>query len=337
MKQWQLERFGLSNLALVERPVPAPGPGEALVRIGAVSLNYRDKVVAEGTYLPSLSLPYVPVSDGAGTVAAVGEGVSRVAVGDRVIGHYRQVWLDGPGSLETMGASLGAPLAGMLAEYVVLPAEGLVRTPPHLSDEEAATLPIAALTAWWALFEDGGLKPGETVLVQGTGGVSLFALQLATAAGAHVVATSGSDEKLARARALGARETVNYRLRPDWDAAVLERTSGRGVDHALEVASGSNLARTVQALRVGGHLALIGFLEARVTSVDVAALMRKRARVIAVSTGHRRAFEEMNAAISTLSLRPVIDRVFALEEAPAAFRRLEEGAFGKVVIRVGAS
>lgn len=335
MKQWQIGRFGLTNLELVERPIPAPGPGEALVRVGAVSLNYRDKVVAEGTYLPSLALPYVPVSDGAGTVVAVGEGVTRFAVGDRVIGHYRQVWLDGPGSLETMGASLGAPLAGMLSEYVVLPASGLVRTPVHLTDEEASTLPIAALTAWWALFEDGGLRPGETVLVQGTGGVSLFALQLAAAAGAHVIVTSGSDGKLARALALGAKESVNYRDRPDWETTVLELTGGRGVDHALEVASGSNLARTVAALRVGGHLALIGFLESRETTIDVAALMRKRARLIAVSTGHRRAFEEMNAAISRLGLRPVIDGVFPFDDPLAAFRRLEEGAFGKVVIRVG--
>ena len=250
MKAWELTKFGQEkNLQLVERPVPVPGPGEVLVRVHAVSLNYRDKVLVEGTYMPSLQLPFVPASDACGEVMAVGDGVTRAAVGDRVTGQYRVRWIDGKPGPEEIALSLGGPLPGVLAEYVLWPQEAVVKAPSHLSYEEAATLPIAGLTAWFALMEDGRLKAGESVLAQGTGGVSLFAVQFSAMAGARVIVTSSSDEKLAKAKQLGATDTVNYRTTPDWDMTVLELTGGRGVDHVIEVGWRRNLQTLAQRSR----------------------------------------------------------------------------------------
>jgi NADPH:quinone reductase-like Zn-dependent oxidoreductase len=335
MKAWELEKFGQEkNLRLVERPVPVPGPGEVLVRVHAVSLNYRDKVLVEGIYMPSLQLPFVPASDACGEVTAVGAGVTRVAAGDRVIGQFRVRWIDGKPGADEVALSLGGPLPGVLAEYVLWPQQAVVKAPKHLSYEEAATLPIAGLTAWFALVEDGRLKAGESVLVQGTGGVSLFAVQFAAMAGARVIVTSSSNQKLAKAKQLGATDTVNYRTTPDWDRNVLELTGGQGVDHVIEVGGGETFKRSLNALAIDGHVAVVGFLGGMKITLDATSLIRKRARVQGIAVGHRRAFEEMNRAIEIHGLRPVIDRCFPFTGVREAFDYLDQGAFGKIVIRV---
>jgi NADPH:quinone reductase-like Zn-dependent oxidoreductase len=305
-----------------------------LVRVHAVSLNYRDKVLIEGIYMPSLPLPFVPASDACGEVTAVGAGVTRAAVGDRVTGQYRVRWIDGKPGPDEVALSLGGPLPGVLAEYVLWPQEAVVKAPNRLSYEEAATLPIAGLTAWFALMEDGRLKAGESVLVQGTGGVSLFAVQFAAMAGARVIVTSSSDEKLAKARQLGAHDTVNYRTAPDWDKTALELTGGLGVDHVVEVGGGESFKRSLNALAIEGHVAVVGFLGGMEINVDARILIRKRARVQGIAVGHRRAFEEMNRAIEIHGLRPVIDRCFPFAGVREAFAYLDKGAFGKIVIRV---
>jgi NADPH:quinone reductase-like Zn-dependent oxidoreductase len=334
MKAWELPRFGQENLRLMERPVPAPGSGEVLVRVRAVSLNYRDKLVLGGTYLPDLAMPFVPASDASGEVVAIGDGVTGVRVGERVIGHYRVLWIDGKPGPDQIAISLGGPLPGVLAEYVVLPKEALVKMPAHLSYEEAATLPIAGLTAWFSLVEDGQLRAGESVLVQGTGGVSIFAVQFAAMMGARVIVTSSSDEKLARVKKLGAADTINYHTTPEWDKVVLDLTRGRGVDHVIEVGGKNTFARSLNALAINGHVAVVGFLGGMEFGLNALSLIRKMARVRGISVGHRRAFEDMNRAIETNGLRPMIDRHFSFSEVKAAFDYLDKGAFGKIVIRV---
>lgn len=331
------EGFGIEHLSLVERPEePAPGPGQVLVRIRAVSLNYRDLVVVKGTYPVGLQPPFVPVSDGAGEVVAVGEGVSRVAVGDRVVGQYLQDWIAGELTEEWRRSSLGGPRQGLLRELALLPEHGLVHIPEHLSFVEAATLPIAALTAWSALFTHGHLQPGETVVLQGTGGVSLFGLQLAKLAGARTIVTSSSDEKRERAEALGADITLNYRTTPEWGAEVLRLTEGRGADHVLEVGGARTLEQSLRAIRYGGHVWLIGFLSGTTTELNLVAAMQRRARLNGIAVGSRTEFEAMNRAITQSGLRPVVDRVFPVEQVQDAFRYLELGAhFGKVAIAVG--
>jgi NADPH:quinone reductase-like Zn-dependent oxidoreductase len=334
MRSWRLPQFGLSNLRLENVPVPHPGPSEALVRVKAASLNFRDKPIIEGSMLPDLKLPFVPASDAVGEVVETGAAVSRFKAGDRVLTHFVTKWIDGAPSrdYETYHWTLGGPLPGVLSEYVVLDQSTLTKAPLSLSDAEAATLPIAALTAWFALFEAGKLAPGETVVVQGTGGVSLFALQFAAAAGARVIVTSSSDEKLARARALGATAGINYAKQPDWDAAVRELTGGHGADHVVDVVGGDNLQRSVNAVGNGGRISLIGLLQGTRASLEVIPVFLKRVTLQGIAVGHRRAFEAMNAAIESMKLKPVIDSTFAFADAPAALRRLEQGPFGKVVV-----
>ena len=334
MKAWELQSFGAQNLHLVERPIPPVDSHEVLVRVAAVALNYRDKVVVDGIYLPHLSLPFTPASDAAGVVVDAGPAVTRFRLGDRVTVHYRRKWLDGDPGPEEMAACVGAPLPGVLAEYVVLPEQGAVATPSSLDDCEASTLPIAGLTAWFALFEDGRLNPGDWVLAEGTGGVSLFALQFAQAAGARVIVTSRSDEKLQRAQALGASAGINYRQTPDWERAVLDTTGGQGVACVIETAGGASLQRSIDSLAIGGRVEVIGFLEGVQAEVNIVSLLRKRARIHAVAVGHRRAFERMNCAIESLKLKPVIDSVYDFQQLPQAFQHLERGAFGKIVIRL---
>jgi len=334
MKSWQLPQFGLAHLRLEEVPVPRPDPSGVLVRVKAASLNFRDKMIVEGTMLPDLALPFVPVSDAVGEVVSTGAEVTRLKPGDRVLTHFVTKWLDGTPSREyaTYSTTLGGPLSGTLSEYIVLDESALTKAPATLNDTEAATLPIAALTAWFALFETGKLAPGETVVVQGTGGVSIFALQFAAAAGARVIVTSSSDEKLARAKALGADAGVNYVRQPDWDEAVRELTGGRGADHVLEVAGGDNLRRSVNAIGNGGRISLIGLLQGAAFSLEAIPLFLKRVTLQGIAVGHRRAFEAMNVAIDTMKLKPVVDSTFAFADAPNAFRRLEQGPFGKVVV-----
>lgn len=334
MKAWIIDgKFGLDALKLVERDTPAPGPGQVLVRVRAASVNYRDLMVVEGIYNPSLPLPLIPVSDGAGEVAAVGEGVTRVRVGDRVVGAFSQRWLGGRPRFGEAGVTLGGPLDGVLAEYVLLEEDGAVRFPEHLSFEEAATLPIAGLTAWHALFVDAPVRAGDTVLVQGTGGVAVFAIQLARAAGARVIVISSSDEKLARAREIGAHEGINYRKTPDWDARARELTGGAGVDLVIDVA-GETLTRSVNAVRPFGQVSLIGLLAGRTAQVDVIPLLVKNVRIQGIQVGSREWFEDMNRAIAQHRLRPVIDRTYPFEKAKEAIAALRGGSYvGKLVIQ----
>jgi NADPH:quinone reductase-like Zn-dependent oxidoreductase len=334
MKVYEIrDGFGLDKLVPAERPQPQPGPGEVLLRVRAVSLNYRDLLVARGQYNPKLPLPRIPVSDAAGEVAAVGPGVTRVRVGERVAGLFMPGWVEGELTEAKAKTALGGAVDGVLAEYAVLPAEGVTPVPTHLSDEEAATLPCAAVTAWHALFGVRPVKPGDSVLVQGTGGVSLFALQFARLAGARVIATSSSDAKLKRAIELGASDGVNYKSTPEWGDRVRE-LSGGGVDHVIEVGGAGTLGQSLRAVRTGGHVALIGVLSGGGQVNPVPILMRG-VTVQGIFVGSRATFEAMNRTIALHQLRPVVDRVFPFAEAPAAFRYMESGAhFGKIVIRL---
>lgn len=336
MKAWRFSRgFGLENLECVELPDLQPGPGEAVVRVRACSINYRDLLVAKGGYGRAVQAPLIPLSDGAGEVLAVGEGVTRVKPRDRVAAIFMQKWLAGPPDEAIAQSALGGAMNGMLAEQVCLNAEGLVEIPPHLSFEEAATLPCAAVTAWHSLFDSGQLRPGQTVLVQGTGGVSIFALQFAKMAGARVIATSSNDEKLKRLVAMGADAVVNYKSNPDWDKAAREFTGGAGVDHVLEVGGAGTLPTSLKALRRGGHIAYIGVL-AGAGSIDPRFIFLKQARIQGIYVGSRQMFEAMNQAIRAAGIRPVIDRVFAFNAAAEALESLGNGAhFGKICIRVG--
>lgn len=327
--------FGLGNLALVERPDPRPGFGQVLVRLRAASLNYRDLLTVEGKYNPKQKLPLIPCSDGAGEVMEVGEGVTRFRPGDRVATVFAQKWIAGRPTRERVRSTLGGPLDGTLAELAVFDQEGLVKTPEHLTDEEAATLPCAAVTAWSALVTEGGVTAGDTVLVQGTGGVSLFALQIAKLLGARVIATSSRDEKLARVREMGADETINYREMPDWGARAKELTGGVGVDHVVEVGGAGTLQQSLQSVRFGGTISLIGNLAGTKSELLLTHVFMQRIRVQGILVGDRESFEAMNRAIAQSGMRPVVDRVFPLDEAQAAFEHMGAGGhFGKIVIRV---
>ena len=334
MRSWEIRGdFGLENLAIAEKPEPEPGPGEVVVGVRACSLNYRDLQVVRGQYGPNIPLPLVPFSDGAGEVVAVGEGVTRFAEGDRVSGIFMQGWISGEVTPDAAASALGGAINGMLSEKVVLSEEGLVHIPEHLSFEEASTLPCAAVTAWNGLVEKGGLKAGDTVLVQGTGGVSIFALQFAKMFGARAIATSSSDEKLERALSLGASEGINYKTTPEWDERTLELTGGRGVDHVVEVGGPDTLNGSLSAVRMGGGIYMIGVLTGISGEVNTALILRKTIRVQGIYVGSRAMFEAMNRAISLNEMRPVIDRTFSFEEAPDALRHMESAAhFGKIVV-----
>jgi NADPH:quinone reductase-like Zn-dependent oxidoreductase len=290
--------------------------------------------MCKGLYNPKIRLPYVPVSDGAGEVVASGTGVTRAKPGQRVFASFMPGWVDGPPDEEKSRSALGGGGEGLLAEMAVLPEQGLLPVPEHLSFEEAATLPCAGVTAWNALVESGGIKPGDSVLVQGTGGVSLFALQFAHLAGARVIVTSKSDEKLKRAAELGASHGINYKTTPDWDKRVRELTGGRGVDMIVEVGGAGTLPASLKAVRLGGYIALIGVL-AGGGDVNPVPILMKNVKVQGIFVGSRRMFEAMNRAIEQAALHPVVDRVFSFDQAKEAMNHMESGAhFGKVVIRV---
>ncbi len=325
--------FGLENLAAVERPTPKAGPGQVQVRIHAASLNYRDLLLAKGQYNPKLGLPRVLGSDGAGEVVALGEGVTGVKLNDKVIGCFMPNWMDGPISESNAKSSLGNDRDGVLAEHVLFEQQSIVPIPGNLTFEEAATLPCAAVTAWNALL-GGNCGPGKTVLLQGTGGVSIFALQFAKALGARTLITSSHDEKLARALALGANAGFNYKANPDWDKWVREKCQGVGADIVIEVGGAGTLERSIKAVRMGGHIALIGVLAGAGTINPVPILM-KSVRIQGVFVGSKAMFEDMNRLIVGEGIRPVIDRVFPFDDAVAAFKHLESGShFGKVVVRL---
>ena len=327
--------FGLDNLALTERPEPRPGFGQVLLRMRVASLNYRDLMMVRGEYNPRQRLPLIPCSDGVGEVAEVGEGVTRVQPGDRVCGLFAQRWIAGEPTRETIRATLGGPLDGTLAEWMVLPEEGVVKVPDHLTDEEAAALPCAAVTAWNAVVAEGQVKAGQTVLVQGTGGVSIFALQFAKLCGARVIVTSSRDEKLQRARELGADDGINYRETPAWGAKVKELTGGVGADLVVEVGGAGTLEQSLQAVRIGGTVSLLGVLAGGAPQIRLASIFMQKIRVQGILVGHRDSFEEMNRAIAHHRLRPVIDRVYSLEETRPAFDHLAAGGhFGKLAVRI---
>lgn len=335
MRAFEIQnKFGLDSLKQVTRPDPSAGPLQAVVKLRAASLNYRDLLTVEGKYNPRLPLPLVPVSDGVGEVVAIGEGVTRVKMGDRVAANFSQKWLSGNPARAKLGASLGGPLDGMLSEYRALNEEGLVHVPAHLSDEEAATLPCAAVTAWNSLINMGGLRAGETVLLLGTGGVSIFALQFAKLAGARVIITSSSDEKLERAKRLGADFGINYTTTPDWDKRAKELTGGVGVDHIIEVGGAGTFGKSLRSIKIGGHIGLIGNLTGNATEVNLVQILMQNLRIQGVLVGSRETFEAMNRAIELHEMRPVIDRLFAFEEARQAFKHMASGShFGKICIK----
>ncbi len=335
MKAWAIqEEFGLDSLTTVEREEPRASPGQVVVRVRAASLNYRDLMVIKGQYNPRQTLPLVPCSDGAGEVVAVGGDVTSVTTGDRVASCFFQNWTDGELTNAQARTSLGSPRDGMLQQFVALEETGVIRIPEHLSNEEAACLPCAALTAWNALIEKGNVKADDTVLVQGTGGVSLFALQFALIKGASVIATSSSDEKLNRVRELGASEVINYKETPNWGKRVRELTNGRGVDHVVEVGGAGTLAQSFTAVRRGGNIALIGVLTGA-GEVNPMPILMNAINVHGIYVGSRRMFEDMNQTIESEKMKPVVDREFAFDEAREALRLMEAGGhFGKIVIRM---
>lgn len=336
MRAYEIQEFGIDELALVERDTPEPGPYEVLVRMLAASLNYRDMMVVSGTYNPRMKLPAIPFSDGAGEVVAVGDAVSKWKIGDRACSTVIPGWIDGEPSAEKSKTAIAAGGAdGILREYAVFNEEAIVGVPEHLSFDEAATLPCAAVTAWNALVVSGKIKAGDTVLTLGTGGVSIFALQIAKYFGARVISTSSSDEKLEKVRQLGADETINYREREDWDKAVLELTDGRGVDHVIEVGGTGTLTKSVKSVRVGGHIALIGALDMAGEFNPVPVFM-KGIRVQGIFIGSREMFEGLNAMITASKMKPVVDRVFDFSEAREALKYMESGShFGKIVLKIG--
>ena len=337
MRAYQLPKggAGIEALARVDLPEPKPLHRQVLVKVAACSLNFRDLGIVRGTYRMPVREKLVPLSDGAGEVIEVGPGVTRVKAGDKVAGCFFQRWPGGESSPQVQASALGGSIDGMLAEYAVLEEEGVVKIPQHLSVEEGATLPCAAVTVWHAMMQHAHLIAGQTVLLQGTGGVSIFGLQLAHAMGILAIITSSSDDKLARAKMLGAACGINYKSTPEWDKAAVEFTGGRGVDHVVEVGGAGTLARSFGAIRVGGKISMIGGLSGAATELNPGLILAKRANVQGISVGSTQMFEAMNAAITVNRIKPVIDRVFGFDEVQAAYQHMASGAhFGKIVIRV---
>jgi NADPH:quinone reductase-like Zn-dependent oxidoreductase len=322
---------GLDHLKLAERPDPTPGPGEVLVRLSAASINYRDLATVT---MMAPQRPLIPLSDGAGVVEAVGAGVTRVGVGDLVTPGFFPHWTSGRLTPQRL-AALGGVLDGVACEAIALTAEGVTKAPAGWTAAEAATLPCAAVTAWRGLIVEGKLRAGETVLVQGTGGVSIFALQFAKLAGARVIVTSSSDEKLERAKGLGADATINYRTTPDWAKAARELTGGRGVDHVVEVGGAGTFQQSIAACALGGSIAVIGVLSGFVKDLNVAAMFGANLHINGITVGSREHAEDMVAAIEGGGLKPVIDRHYRLEQLPEALALMQSGGhFGKVVIDI---
>ncbi len=335
MKAFRVAKFGFESLEMMDIPMPGPGPGQVLVKVHAVSLNFRDLLVVRGLYNPKMHLPRIPCSDGAGEVVQVGAGVTRVKVGDRVAGIFMQNWLDGSLTVEKSKRALGGDVDGMLAAFVVLDADGVVEIPKHLSYAEGATLPCAAVTAWQALVHAAAVKAGDTVLIQGTGGVSIFALQFAKLMGARVLGTSSSDEKLERAKALGLDAATNYRTQPEWAQWAISQTGGEGVDAVVEVGGAGTFSQSLRAVRISGTVAQIGVLSAASEPISVTPILHKQIHVRGIYVGSRAMFEEMNRAIAQAQLHPVIDHVYGFEEARVAMEHMSGAShFGKVVINV---
>ncbi|MFI4940707.1 MAG: NAD(P)-dependent alcohol dehydrogenase [Burkholderiales bacterium] len=335
MRVFQIEGdWGMDNLKLSDRPEPIVGPGQVLVQIKASSLNYRDLVVPDrgyGNYTGTL--PLIPVSDGAGIVSAIGPGVKRVAIGDRVCPTFFQSWIGGGADLERLTQSLGGPIDGTMTETMCLSEQGVVKVPDHLSDVEAASLPCAALTAWSALTEASATKPGDRILIQGCGGVALFAVQFAKLLGAHVTVITSSEERMERVRRLGADAVINYRAVPEWAKATRDITAGRGYDLIVELGGEKTLPQSLRCIKAGGTVAMIGILSGSAMSTSLGLIVTRQVRLQGVTVGHRDSFEAMVRAIDQHKLVPVVDRTFAFEELKEAMAYLKSGAqFGKVCI-----
>jgi NADPH:quinone reductase-like Zn-dependent oxidoreductase len=333
MRVWVSDEPGHENLKVEEREIPSPGPGQVLLRMKAGSLNYRDTIVVKNQYGAPTSRPIVPLSDGCGEVVEVGPGVGRVKVGDRVAPLFFQDWISGPRKGEYVLTALGGGIDGCLAEYMCLHERGVAKVPAHLSDLEVATLPCAALTAWNTLNCTGRLKAGDLVAVQGTGGVSMFALQFARMAGARVVATSSSDDKLEKAKALGATHLINYRTTPKWGSEIMRLTNGAGADIVVEVGGAGTMVESLKAVRIGGFIGVIGVLSGGTGEVPTASIMGKSAHIQGISVGSRDWFEDMCEAIEVAQMRPVIGATFGFDQAKEAFAAMiSQTVVGKIVI-----
>lgn len=335
MKAWQLRGFGLDNLKLENITVPTPDKNEVLIKVGAVSLNFRDKAIVDGIYEPEMvPNPLTPVSDASGTIVQIGADVTRFKVGQRVTSHLYSKWIKGTPAPNEPDFCFGSPLPGGLAEYMIIHEESAVLAPSTLTDEEASTLPIAALTAWYSLVTYGNLQKGDSVLIQGTGDVSIFGIQLANALGARVIVTTSSNEKGEWARKLGAQEIINYVETPDWATEVIKLTDGKGVDQLLEVVGGDGLNDSVKATKVTGQISVIGFLAGQTTDLNLMQVIFRQTKIQGIAVGNRSAFEEMNKAFDQYNIKPVIEKVYQFEDTIEAYHHLAKGAFGKIVIKV---
>lgn len=334
MKSFEVQEFGIDRLALVERDTPRPGPGQVLVRMRAASLNYRDYMLVKGVYNPKLKRPMVPLSDGSGMVEETGPGVTRFQKGERVAACFFQKWVEGLISKEKTASALGGAIDGVLAEYKIFSEDGLVHVPESLTDEEAATLPCAAVTAWHALFEHTPGAPGDTVLLQGTGGVSIFALQFAEAAGLRIIVTSSSDQKLERARSLGASEGINYKTDAKWEETARKLTNGEGVDHVVEVGGSDTMPRSLRAVRMHGTVSVIGVLSGAEPAVSPTSILMNSVRVQGIYVGSRAMFERMNRAIQLHRIKPVIDKTFPWTDVKEALGYMgTQQHFGKICLK----
>lgn len=335
MKAYEINEFGIENLTFTERDEPKLQANDVLVKFHAASLNYRDLMMVRGAYNPKLKTPLVPLSDGAGEVVAVGEKVAKWKIGDRVCPIFMQGWTDGAIDFRKARTALGGDTDGCLREYGAFDENGLVRFPDYLSYEEAACLPCAAVTAYNALFVSGQMKSDDSILLQGTGGVSVFALQMASVLGTRIIITSSSDEKLQRAKNLGADDLINYKEQKDWDKAVLDLTERQGVDHVVEVGGAGTLQKSLNAVRVGGHIAVIGALSGA-GEVNPVSILMKSVRLQGIFVGSRQMFEQMNMMLCQHTyLKPVIDKTFEFDEVQEAFKYMESAAhFGKIVIKI---
>ena len=335
MKAYQIrDEWSLEHIKLVEIPKPSPGPGEVLVEMKASSLNYRDMVVAQRGYgSKSGNLPLIPVSDGVGIVRELGDGVSRVAIGDRICPLFMQGWISGPPNRERLSTTLGGPIDGVMAEFRCFPQDSVSKVPEELTDLEASTLPCAALTAWSALVEEGKLQPGESVLIQGTGGVSLFALQFAKICGARCILISGSNEKMKRAQELGADEVLNYQDLPEWGKQVRDFSGGEGVDHIVEVGGPETLPQSLRAIRPGGTISMIGVLSGSEMKAQLGLIVTRQIRLQGITVGHRDGFEAMASAINASGMKPIVDQVYPFTSLPEAMHSLSEAKhFGKICL-----
>ncbi len=335
MKVCEIQEFGIENLAFAERDIVRPVANQVLVKMAAASLNFRDYMMVGGKYNPKLKRPMLPLSDGAGVVEEVGPDVTRFKPGDRVAGCFFQTWVEGSPSREKNSSALGGGIDGVLAQYRTFSEEGLVAVPQHLTLEEAAALPCAAVTAWHALFEYAPLFPGDVVLLQGTGGVSIFALQFALAAGLRTIITSSSDEKLEHAKAMGAHELINYKTTPEWETEARKLTGGEGVDKVIEVGGSDTMPRSLRAVRTHGAVSVIGVLSGVEPAISPTALLVNSLQVQGIYVGSRVMFERMNRAIALHKIKPVVDKVFPWTEIKAALRHMEsQQHFGKICLAI---